>query len=110
VNLFIPLAPPNPLLGMAVLGVAQVFGDALAVTAGVLAASLRQTILPQTMLGRVEATFQAVAGGLGVVGALTGGALGGWLGPRETLFIAVGGMMLGPIVVALSPLRRYRGD
>jgi hypothetical protein len=51
-----------------------------------------------------------VAGGLGVVGALTGGALGGWLGPRETLFIAVGGMMLGPIVVALSPLRRYRGD
>jgi dipeptide/tripeptide permease len=44
-----------------------------------------------------------------VLGALTGGALGGWLGTRETLYIAAAGMLVGPIVVALSPLRRYRG-
>lgn len=109
VNLLIPLAPPEPVLGMAFLGVAQVFGDALAVSAGILAISLRQTVLPLDKLGRVAATFEALAGGLGVVGALAGGALGGWAGPRATLFIAVGGMLLGPLVVALSPLRRYRG-
>jgi len=108
-NFFIPLAPPNPLLGMTFLGIAQVFGDALAVAALILADSMRQTVLPQAVLGRVAATFQALAGALGVIGALAGGALGGWLGPRETLFIAAGGMLLGPLAVALSPLRRYRG-
>jgi predicted MFS family arabinose efflux permease len=107
-NLLIPLAPPTPILGMAFLGGAQVFGDALAVTAWILAASLRQTVLPQGVLGRVEATFQATAGGLGVFGALAGGALGGWIGARETLFIAICGMLIGPLVVAFSPLRRYR--
>jgi hypothetical protein len=106
--MLIPLAPPTPVLGMTFLGGAQVFGDALAVTAWILAASLRQSVLPQGVLGRVEATFQAVAGGLGVLGALAGGALGGWIGPRETLFIAVSGMLIGPLVVAFSPLRRYR--
>ena len=107
-NLLIPLAPATPVLGMLFLAGAQVFGDALAVTAWILAASLRQTVLPQGVLGRVEATFQAVAGGLGVCGALAGGALGGWIGTRETLFIAVSGMLIGPLVVAFSPLRRYR--
>ncbi len=105
-NGLIPLAPPEPKLGMAFLTTAQVFGDALAVTAAVLAASLRQTLLPRAMLGRVAATFQVAGGGAAVVGALTGGALGGLIGPRETLFIAVGGLLLGPLVAACSPLRR----
>lgn len=93
---------------MTFLGVAQVFGDALAVVSMILAGSLRQTVLPQAILGRVAAAFQALAGGLGVVGALAGGVLGGWRGPRETLFIAVGGMILAPLLMAFSPLRRYR--
>jgi len=107
-NLLIPLAPPDPKLGMVFLGTAQVFGDALAVTAAILAASLRQTVLPQAVLGRVAATFQAAGGGMAVIGALAGGLLGGWLGPRAGLFIGAGGLLIGPLVVALSPLRRYR--
>jgi len=103
-----PLAPASPYPGMAFLGTAQLFGDALAVAAAVLAASLRQTLLPQAVLGRVAATFQAVGGGMAVIGALTGGVLGGLIGPRATLFIAVGGLLIGPLVVALSPLRQYR--
>jgi len=65
-------------------------------------------LLPQAVLGRVGATFQAVAGGLGVAGALTGGLLGGLIGPRDALFIGAGGLLVGPLVVALSPLRHYR--
>ncbi len=107
-NLLIPLAPASPYPGMAFLGAAQVFGDALAVTAAVLAASLRQTLLPQAVLGRVAATFQAAGGGMAVVGALTGGVLGGLIGPRAALFIGAGGLLVGPLVVALSPLRQYR--
>jgi predicted MFS family arabinose efflux permease len=106
---FIPLAPARPGLGMAFLCAAQVFGDGLAVTWIILAASLRQTVLPGAVLGRVAASFQAVSGGLAVVGALAGGLLGGWLGPRAGLFVAAAGMLVGPAVVALSPLRRYRG-
>jgi predicted MFS family arabinose efflux permease len=105
-NGLIPLAPPDPKLGMAFLTTAQVFGDALAVTAAVLAASLRQTLIPQAILGRVAATFQAVGGGAAVVGALAGGALGGLIGPRQTLYIAAGGLLLGSLVAACSPLRR----
>jgi predicted MFS family arabinose efflux permease len=108
VGWLIPLSPASPALGMTFLSAAQVFGDALAVTWIILAASLRQTILPLAILGRVAASFQAVGGGLAVVGALTGGFLGGLLGPREALFIAAAGMLIGPMVVAFSPLRRYR--
>jgi predicted MFS family arabinose efflux permease len=105
-NGLIPLAPPDPKLGMAFLTTAQLFGDALAVTAAILAASLRQTLLPQAILGRVAATFQAVGGGAAVVGALAGGALGGLIGARATLFLAVAGLLAGPLAAAFSPLRR----
>jgi Na+/melibiose symporter-like transporter len=107
-GLLTPLAPANPSLGMAFLSASQIMGDCLGVIWIVLADSLRQTILPQALLGRVAATFQAVAGALGVAGALIGGALGGWIGPRETLLIAATGVLLAPLVMVFSPLRRYR--
>lgn len=105
-NLLIPSAPADPKLGMAFLGAAQLFGDALAVTAAVLAGSLRQTVLPQATLGRVGATFHAVGGGMAVVGALVGGVLGGVIGPRAALYIAASGLLIGPAVAALSGLMR----
>lgn len=105
-NLLIPSAPADPKPGMAFLGAAQLFGDALAVTAAVLAGSLRQTVLPQAMLGRVGATFHAVGGGMAVVGALAGGVLGGVIGPRAALYIAASGLLIGPAVAALSGLMR----
>lgn len=105
-TLLIPSAPVDPKLGMAFLGAAQLFGDALAVTAAVLAGSLRQIVLPQAMLGRVGATFHAVGGGMAVVGALAGGVLGGVIGPRAALYIAASGLLIGPAVAALSGLMR----
>ena len=107
-TLLIPLAPATPILGMAFLVGAQFCGDALAVTAEILETSLRQTLLPQAVLGRVAATFKATSGGLGVTGALAGGLLGGLIGPRAALLIGACGMLAGPLVVALSPLRHYR--
>ena len=106
VNLLIPSAPADPTLGMAFLSTAQLFGDALAVTAAVLAGSLRQTVLPQAMLGRAGATFHAVGGGMAVVGALAGGVLGGAIGPRAALYIAAGGLLVGPLIAAMSGLAR----
>lgn len=105
-NVLIPAAPADPKLGMVFLGAAQLFGDAFAVTAAVLAGSLRQTVLPQAMLGRVGATFHATGGGMAVVGALAGGVLGGLIGPRAALYIAAGGLLIGPAVAAMSDLMR----
>jgi predicted MFS family arabinose efflux permease len=102
------LAPPRPVGGMAALVVSQFLGDAFGVVALVLASSLRQTILPLSVLGRVGATFRAVSGGAAVAGALTGGALGQAFGLRETLLFAIGGLLIGPVAGLLSPLRAVR--
>ena len=109
IALLIPLAPAQPLLGMAFLMVSQLFGDACGVTYNVLAASLRQTVLPGDKLGRVAGAFQAAAGGTMLVGALGFGALGQAIGVRETLYIVAAGLAVGPLLAALSPaLRRVR--
>jgi predicted MFS family arabinose efflux permease len=102
------LAPAEPVGGMACLVVSQVLGDAFGVVPLILAASLRQSLLPQNVLGRVGATFRVVAGGAAVAGALAGGALGQSLGLRETLLLAIGGLLIGPLTGMLSPLRRVR--
>ena len=88
--------------------VSQFLGDAFGVAPLILASSLRQIILPQTLLGRVGATFRAVSGAAVVIGALTGGALGQAIGLRATLLVAIAGLLIGPLIGALSPLRAVR--
>ncbi|QIG50686.1 MFS transporter [Nordella sp. HKS 07] len=91
-------------LAMAVLMVAQFVGDGLAVAGGVVAVSLRQTVLPLNIMGRVGAAFHVGTGSLAVLGALLGGGLAMSLGIRETLFIAAAGLVVAPLWAMLSPL------
>jgi len=104
----IPLSPPDPAGGMAVLVVSQLLGDAFAVASLILGASLRQTVLPAAVLGRVGATFKAVSGGLAVVGALLGGVLGEAMGVRGAIWVGVAGLALAPLFGLPGPLRRLR--
>jgi len=103
--LITPFAPAAPMAGLAALIVSQVLGDALAVASGVLESSLRQTLLPQAVLGRVSGAFHACIGAMAVLGALAGGALGALIGPREALLVASLGFLAVPLIGALSPLR-----
>ncbi|MBT9471424.1 MAG: MFS transporter [Pseudomonadota bacterium] len=103
--LITPFAPAAPVTGLAALIVSQVIGDALAVAGGVLTASLRQTLLPQAVLGRVAGAFHAGAGAMAVIGALGGGLLGQAIGPRAALLVAALGFLIPPLIGALSPLR-----
>jgi MFS family permease len=64
--------------------------------------SLRQTICPPELLGRVNATIQVLVMGLFPLGALVGGALGDWAGARATLIVS--GLLL-----ALAPVALRRG-
>ena len=102
----IPLAAGPPLVAMAILAAAQLIGDALQTTAGIGSATLRQTVLPPDQLGRAGGAFATGTAAAGVVGALTGGALGAAIGPRETLLIAAAGVTAASLFIALSPLRR----
>jgi len=102
------LAPANPVGGMAALVVSQILGDMFGVVPLILAVSLRQSILPLNTLGRVGATFRAAGGGAAVIGALIGGALGGVLGLRQTLLLAIGGLLIGPLIGAFSSLRSVK--
>ena len=89
--------------------ISQVLGDGLAVAGMILASSLRQTVLPPSLLGRVGASFRATTGGLLVLGALAGGALGEALGLRAALWVGVAGLAAAPLLALGSPLSAVRG-
>ncbi len=57
--------------------------------------SLRQQRTPNEVIGRVTAAFRTVAFGALPIGALTGGALGEWLGPRSAMFVVVVAFIAG---------------
>jgi MFS family permease len=103
--IFVPLANGPLWLKIASLMAAQFVGDSMAVAAIIPAATLRQSIIPREKLGRAAALFSVGAGVVAVIGTLIGGALGGWIGVRATLYIAAGGFFLTPLIVIFSPLR-----
>jgi hypothetical protein len=103
-TLVVLLAPHDRLGAAAALMVSQFLGDAFGVVPVILALSLRQVLLPHSLLGRVGATFRALNGAVVVAGALAGGTLGGIFGLRETLIVAIAGLLTGPIYGAFTPL------
>jgi predicted MFS family arabinose efflux permease len=108
-GVMIVLLPPHASpAAMAALVVSQFLGDAFGVAPLILAVSLRQVLLPQSVLGRVAATFRATYGAAMVSGALLGGVLGQAFGMRQTLLAAIAGLMIGPAIGLLSPLARVR--
>jgi predicted MFS family arabinose efflux permease len=106
--LLIPLAPAQPVVvGMVMLILAQLFGDASATIYSILAASLRQTVLPPEALGRVAGAFSAAQGGTVLVGALLAGVAAEVFGVREVLLLAAVGLTVGPLLaVSSSALRQ----
>jgi MFS family permease len=107
-SLFIPLAGGGQLRAMILLMAAQLFGDAAGTAWLIYAKTLRQSLLPPEVLGRVAGAFTAASGLAAVVGALVGGELGQRLGSRPTLLIACVGLALAPAFCLASPLRRLR--
>jgi len=107
-GLLIPLAggPEWRVLGF--LGAHQLFSDALIVAFLIHAMSLRQTVLPQAVLGRANASFHVAAGILLPVGAVIAGQVATIGEPRTALWIGVVGGLLAPLVLLFSPVRRLR--
>ncbi|WP_329535293.1 MFS transporter [Streptomyces sp. NBC_01450] len=68
--------------------------------------AVRQAVTPDGMHGRVAATITFVGMGASPLGSLLGGFLAGEWGLRTSLLVTAAGMMLSPVLMALSPLAR----
>lgn len=71
-------------------------------------ATLRQALVPDHLLGRINATWRFLVFGAQPVGALLGGVLGTALGLRTTIVVGSLCMLLGVLWGARSPLRSLR--
>ncbi|WP_433161539.1 MFS transporter [Kribbella sp. CA-247076] len=93
-----PLAQPGWLVVLLVVGGA--IGEFGQIVYAITSVTLRQRIVPERLLGRVNATMRFLLMGLFPLGALLGGALGTFFGPRVTLLVATG-------LIAVSWLPAY---
>jgi len=107
-GLLVPLAGGSLILSISCLMVAQFargFGGTLFNINNV---SLRQTITPDHLLGRVTATSRFVSTGALTIGSLAGGILGAVVGLRPTLMIGAVGGLFAVVWVLCSPIRALR--
>lgn len=105
--LLIPLAE-GPLAAL-FLFVPQLLGDGIGTVALINAITLRQTLVPPRMLGRVNATMNVLLDGLAPVGAVLGALIAEAAGIRVAVWVAVLGVLAGSLVLLLpSPLLRIR--
>ncbi|MBA2363337.1 MAG: MFS transporter [Chloroflexia bacterium] len=104
---FIPLAFGPPPLAAGMLATAQAF-DGTGMAYEINKVSLIQAITPPRMLGRVNASMRVMQQLAMLLGLLVGGALGQWIGLRQTVFVGVLGMLLALPWLYFSPIRSLR--
>ncbi len=66
--------------------------------------SLRQSIVPRRLQGRMNATVRFLVWGTTPLGALLGGTLGQWLGIRPAIAVGVVGSFLAIFWIVVSPV------
>jgi predicted MFS family arabinose efflux permease len=104
-TLLTPLASGPPLLAAAILLPGQLIGDAFLTIYFIGERSLRQSVTPGRLLGRTNASFEFLVGGIGAAGILVGGLTGQVLGARAAIAVAAAGMVLAFLWLYLSPMR-----
>ncbi len=68
--------------------------------------SLTQSLTPERLLGRINASRRFLVWGTIPFGSVLGGALASQIGLRPTLFVGTAGTVLASLPVVLSPVRR----
>jgi predicted MFS family arabinose efflux permease len=102
-GLLLPLTANDWRIGLSMAGTAiAVYG---VIIYNVSQVSFRQTLCPDHLLGRMNASIRFLVWGTIPLGGLVGGVLGGWAGLRTTLWIAMIGQVLAVAWVLFSPLR-----
>ena len=103
-----PLASFVPRFALLLVCVQQFFGDFCWTIYYVNEVTLRQTVAPPQLLGRVNAAIQLASRGMLPIGALAGGFLGEKIGITNTLWIGAAGIALSTLW--LLPILRSNVD
>lgn len=82
----------------------QLIGDASVSIYFIAEVSLRQAIIPNDLLGRVNASMQLVTRGALPISAILAGILGGIIGLRLTIAFGVAGVVVAGLWLLLSPV------
>lgn len=106
--LLIVLAHGSLIYAVSVLIVAQLLVSLASAITAINQQSMRQTMTPNELQGRVNGATLFLASGTGTVGAFIAGILGQSLGLQSTLIIATVGIQLGTIILLITPFRGFR--
>jgi MFS family permease len=108
-SLFIPLAPAGaPLIAIAFLVGQQLVTDPAMTVFDITDTSVRQSLVEDRQLGRVNATFRVAILFAQLVATLGAGVLALVIGLRETAFLGPLGGVLAVLVLWFSPVRRMK--
>ncbi len=109
----IPMILPGITTNVVIIGVAWVIGGAIGIAWNVVTVSLRQRIVPDRLLGRLNASYRLLAWGTMPIGALLGGLVGETLG-LPAVFLIFGGLnlvlLLGRLVVTDAAIEAAERD
>lgn len=106
--LFIPLAQGATAVALGLLVAQQLVGDGGATVFEVNQVSLRQSVTPERMLGRVNAAIRLTSLAAMLLGSLIGGVMGEMLGLRATLVAGAAAVFLAVVWIIASPARGVR--
>jgi MFS family permease len=107
-SVLIVLAQGPVWLAAVFLFAAQLVGDAAVTLYLVSEISLRQSIIPNALLGRINAAMRLLTRGATPLAAIVAGVLGGVIGPRLTIAVGVAGVLTAGLWLLLSPVRKAR--
>lgn len=109
VGVLTPLAQGPILIATLMVFIPQLVGDGLQTIESVAETSLIQGLVPDRVLGRVNATLEVFSHGIAYpLGALAAAALAGAIGVRGGIAIGWAGMAISLLLLVLSPLPRIK--
>ncbi len=107
IGLLIPFARGPVSVALAMVMLAQLADVAMAIYL-INTLSLRQSVTPDHLLGRVNASFNVVVTTAGLIGALLAGVLAQMIGVRWAIALGVLGVSLSALWLYYSPIRSFR--
>lgn len=108
VTLFYPFAPAPLVIAAIFFAIPQLFGDAFWTIQNISEVSLRQTITPVAMRGRVNSLVNTTQLTAELIGAVIGGVIAETVGLRAALGVGAGLIIVAGLVIFFSPVRRIR--
>ncbi len=107
-GMVIPVAVYFPSYALYLVLVSEFTQWMMIVLADVNSISLRQSVTPNRLLGRVAATHHMLVAGFIPIGALIGGWIGEIFSVQTTLVVGVFGMLAASLWLTFSPVRSVR--